>query len=152
MKHLYFIGCLLCCLCTAIITPAQEAPPLNQNISEKPLLFAQLPDKIECNLTDLQKIFASNVSENINLVFGKFSVKGVVADKVYKSPRIVSFNIRLSNYNNALLNISFLIQADNTQKVIGRVIHPAHGDALILTEEKNHYYFIKQSQRFFMVE
>ena len=153
MKHLYFMGCLLFCLCTTLISSAQETPPLNQNAPDKPLLFGQLPDKIECNLTDLQKIFASAIAEDISLGCGKkLAFTGTVVDKVYKTPRIISLNIKLSNYDNALLNISFLKQSDNSQKIIGRIIHPGHGDVLVLTEENKRYYFIKQSQRFFMAE
>ena len=147
------MGCLFFCLCTTRISSAQETPPLNQNAPDKPLLFAQFPDRIECSVSDLQKIFASAIAEDISLGCGKTLVfTGKVVDKVQKTSRIISLNIKLTNYDNALLNISFLKQPDNSQKIIGRIIHPGHGDVLVLTEENKRYYFIKQSQRFFMAE
>lgn len=152
MKNLYATGILVVCLFASTVTTAQDPSIVKQQIPDKPLLFAALPEKFECNLPELEKASNSRTSEKINLQFGKVLFNGEVIDRVQRSNNVESINIRLSNYPGALFNISITTQDDNSKKMSGRIIHPQSGDVLILTVENNKYFLRKQPQKFFMTE
>ena len=79
-------------------------------------------------------------------------IRGVLTEKVQRSPGITSINIKLSNYPGALFNITMNTESGSAGKINGRIIHPQSGDVLILTEENSTYYLKKQLQKFFMTE
>jgi hypothetical protein len=79
-------------------------------------------------------------------------LSGEVIEKVETTAGTKNINIRLSNFGNALLNISFLNQQDNTYKITGRIIDPKNADALVIAEENGKYYITKLKMEFFMVE
>lgn len=152
MKNLYATGFLVVCLFVSTVAFSQDPTLVKQQIPEKPLLFAALPDKFECSLPELEKASASRTSDKITLQFGKFIFTGEVIARVQRTENLQSINIRSTNYPGALFNISIITQADNSKKISGRIIHPKSGDVLILTEENNRYFLRKQSQKFFMTE
>lgn len=146
------MGFLLLCICTAFTAIAQE--PLSKDKSaQKSLLFASLPQKLACNRLELEKLSHSSKSDKVSIKLSdNLLLSGEVIERIESAPGIQNMNIRLSNFGNALLNVSILTQPDNTTKIIGRIIHPKHGDALVITEENGKYYITKQKMEFFMVE
>jgi hypothetical protein len=152
MKNLYATGFLVVCLFVSIDVAAQDPSLVKQQIPDKPLLFAALPEKFECTLPELEKASASRTDDKVRLQFGKFIFAGEVIARVQRSETVESINIRSTNYPGALFNISITTQADNSKTISGRIIHPQSGDVLILTEENNRYFLRKQPQKFFMTE
>jgi hypothetical protein len=152
MKNLYATGFLVVCLFVSINVAAQDPSLVKQQIPDKPLLFAALPEKFECTLPELEKASASRTDDKVSLQFGKFIFTGKVIARVQRSENVQSINIRSTNYPGALFNISITTQADNSKTISGRIIHPQSGDVLILTEENNRYFLRKQPQKFFMTE
>lgn len=152
MKNLYATGLLVVCLYLSTIAKAQDATLVKQQIPDKPLLFAALPEKFECTLPELEKASASRTTDKISLQFGKFVFTGEVVARVQRSANVQSINIRSTNYPGALFNMSITTEADNSRHISGRIIHPQSGDVLILTEENNRYFLRKQPQKFFMTE
>ena len=67
MKNLYTAGLLFVLLFTAHLLHAQVEPPLNEPIPDKPLLFVSLPDKFECDLAELEKLFSNSVSQTFSV-------------------------------------------------------------------------------------
>ncbi len=152
MKNLYAAGFLAVCLFLSTVVTAQEPPLIKQHIPDKPRLFATLPEKFECTIPELEKASTSRTSDKVTLQFGKFTFTGEVVDRVQRSERVESINIRSTNYPGALFNITIFTQSDRSKKISGRIIHPQSGDVLILTEENNRYFLRKQPQKFFMTE
>lgn len=152
MKHQFFMGFLFSFLCCGFITSAQD-PFIKDKRAEKPMLFASLPSKLTCNRPELEKIQQYVKSDQISIKLSdNLILSGEVIEKVETSPGIQNINVRLSNYGNALLNVSIFIQPDKTNKIIGRIIHPKHADALVIAEENGKYYITKHKMEFFMVE
>jgi hypothetical protein len=146
------MGFLLTCICSSLITFAQD-PFSNNKKAERPLLFAGLPPKSVCNFSELQKTIHYLKADQISIKLSdNLLLSGEVIEKVETSPGIQNLNIRLSNFGNALLNISIISQPDKTDKIVGRIIHPRHADALVIAEENGKYYITKHKMEFFMVE
>jgi hypothetical protein len=152
MKFLCLWGTIACMLIAAK-ADCQSAPPLNQHPVEKALLFNQLPEKISFPVASLQNIFTAAVNSNISISLGtQLKIEGTVLAKCAVAPDQLSINIRCSNYQNALLNISRITQTDGSFSYIGRIVSLGHGDVLLLWEEKGQYSFIRQKQLLAMVE
>src|SRR5688500_3527583 len=102
MKNLYATGFLVVCLFVSVTVNAQDPSLVKQQIPDKPLLFAALPEKFECTLPELEKASASRTDDKITLQFGKFIFKGEVIARVQRSEHVQSINIRSTNYPGAL--------------------------------------------------
>lgn len=142
----------MACLCSSPVIFAQE-PTFKQKSTLKPLLFANLASKVDCNRPELEKLVHTKLADQILMKLNdNLILSGEVVEKVELGSGIQKLNIRLTNFGNALLNISIIRQPDNTNRIIGRIIHPKNGDALVIAEENGKYYITKQKMEFFMVE
>lgn len=152
MKNLYSAGFVAILLFTAQIASAQMDPPINQHPVEKPHLFSNLPEKFECNIDALQQLFNSTLTERTSVKFNNaIALKAVIAEKVQKGKDIISINLKLPEYEGALFNLS-MISENGERSFVGRIVSRDHGDILILKKENDKYFFIKQQQKFTMVE
>ena len=152
MKFLCLWG-TIACMSMATNAHSQSAPPLNQRPAEKATLFNQLPEKNYCSATALQHIFSDSVNSTIAVTLStSLKVEGIVLAKVAVTPDQLSINIRCTNYQDALLNVSRITEADGSFNYIGRIVSPRHGDVLLLWQENGQYFFIRQKQLLTMVE
>ncbi len=136
-----------------LTTNCQKSIPLNQHPVEKTLLFRKVPEKIDCPLTFLQNIFSVKTNDRLNAKLSEnFSIEGIMLERSNVTAQQVSINIRCTNFQNALFNIARIKQDDGSFIYTGRIVSPAHGDMLLLQEEKGQYNFIKQKQLVTMVE
>jgi hypothetical protein len=151
MKKLYACAYAIILLCFYTVH-AQVTPPLNQQVADKPLLFSSLPEKLECNLEEVDRLFMSSPSQKLQIrLNSQLVLDGIVTEKVYKSPEVLTVNFKVSNYSDALFTISRIIQ-NGTIRYSGRITTRDNGDVLTLVKEHDKYYFTKSSQRFVMVE
>jgi hypothetical protein len=151
MKKLYTLVYAAVLLCSFQLR-AQVTPPLNQHIADKPLLFNSLPAKLECNLEEVDRLFFSEPSQKLLIrLNNQLQLDGAIAEKVQKSPEVLTINFKVTNYNDALFTISRIIQ-HGTIRYSGRIVSKENGDVLMLVKENEKYYFTKLSQRFVMVE
>ena len=141
-------------LLTALNANCQQATlPLNQRPLEKTLLFSHLPEKFSCPVNALQNIFSASVNDDLSVALGpQLQIEGTVLAKVAVTPDQLSINIRCSNFQNALLNISRITKTDGSFSYTGRVVSLQHGDVLLLWEENGQYTFTRQKQLLSMVE
>ena len=152
MKNLYAAGVLWCLLFAACTSFAQGDPPLNQQLPEKPFLFANLPNKLECNLEELEKIFSLPANQKFTIRLSEtFHLEGEMSGKFIRNKHLTSINILLQNYDGALFNVSRISEAKGITYA-GRIININNGDLLQLIKEKEKYFFVKQERRFVMVE
>lgn len=148
-KRYTFAYCIML-LCSVQNLQAQT-PPLNQPV-DKPLLFASLPGKLECNLEEVDRLFMADASEKLSIQLNNhLQLSGTVMEKVRKSPEVLTINFKTSNYGGALFTISRIIQ-NGVIRYTGRLISKDNGDVLMMVKEDDRYYFTKMSQRFVMVE
>ena len=153
MKNLCLLGFLGLFILSSKTVSAQEPIPVKQVITDKPLLFSKFPERTICNKPELEQLLLTAISDNINLTFGNnLSLKGVLIEKIRRANHVYSVNIKLNDYPGALLNLSFVMNEFDITGIKGRIIHPQYGDVLVLTEENQQYYFIKQNQKYFMTE
>lgn len=151
MKNLCAAGLLVVCA-LAFHTVSAQQPATSKPVLSKTLTFAQLPQKLECRFPAMQKFADLRKQETITLPFGSFEFTGEVVDKIQRASGVVSMNIRSSNFPGAIFNLSVITESDNTQKLVGRIINPQSDEVLVLTEENNHYFLVKQQRAFFMTE
>ena len=152
MKNLCAVGLLVACILAFQSITAQQPVTQKPVLNTKAYTLTQLPQKLPCNVTALQKLSLRARLENVTMPFGDFEFTGQVIDKVQRSAGVLSMNIRSTNIPGAMFTISVITDANNTQKMVGRIINPKSDEVLVLTEENNQYFLVKQPREFFMTE
>lgn len=152
MKNLCATGLLVACIFAFQTISAQQQPITQQPVNNKTLTLAQLPSKLECNVPALQKISTFHKSDNVTLTLGTVEFAGELVEKVQSAAGVLNMNIRSTNMPGALCTISVITEANNTQRLVGRIINPKSDEVLVLTEENNRYFWVKQPKEHFMTE
>lgn len=152
MKNLNAAGLLVGCILAFQSISAQQEPfDLKANL-QKASTFAQLPSKLECSSSALQKLSSQRISDKVALNLGNFEFAGELMEKVRPSAGVQSMNIRSTSMPGALCTVSVITQSDNSQKLIGRIINPQSDEVLVLTEENNRYFWVKKPKAHFLAE
>lgn len=152
MTKLYVLayGAILLC-CTQSLQAQKQNPPLNEPV-DKPMMFASLPGKLECNLEEIDRLFMADPSDQLSVQLNNhLQLSGTVVEKVRKSPEVLTVNFKTSNYAGAMFTISRIIQ-NGVIRYSGRLISRENGDVLIMVKENDKYFFTRMSQRYVMVE
>ena len=151
MKKLYALA-YTAFLVIIVHTTQAQAPTVNQTAAEKPLLFASLPEKLECNLEEVDKLFMAEPDQKLVIRLNEhLQLTGIVTEKVRRSPEVLTINFKVSNYPNALFTVSRIIQ-DGMIRYTGRITSKDNGDVMIVVKENGKYYFTKSPQRLTMTE
>lgn len=147
MKNLKLAGLgLAIMLCGAV--SAQEIP-LNEPNTKKPLLFADLPDKIPVEAAYLKNLLTTAGTPGKDVQFRLAGSKidqfnGKVISVAGKETGANSIVIRSSNFNGATLSISEVKLEDGTMTFRGHIISMQHGDLFELQQIEGQYYFVKR--------
>ena len=148
MKKLYALSLLL----IIVYTSQAQAPTVNQAVAEKPLQFTTLPEKLECNLEEVDKLFMAEIDQKLIIRLNdRMQLEGIVSEKVRRSPEVLTINFKVSNYPNSLFTVSRIIQ-DGMIRYTGRIITKDNGDVMVVVKENGKYYFTKSPQRLAMSE
>jgi hypothetical protein len=139
------VCCMLFCLRSSSQTTHSSGKiPLNEPDNNKPKLFADLPDQIQFNPTDLSHLFGLKVGESVNVpISAEFTFSGQVVSKAEEA-KSSSVVIRSTNRVGARLVFTKVTDADNSTRYIGRIISLQHGDSYEIVSENNQYYFKKK--------
>jgi hypothetical protein len=153
MNNLKFLGLCLSCFIVCVRVSAQNKPTFNDfDNTNKPKLFAQLPEKITLDVKELESLFiqpkeASEIAiQSADKKTFNFSGKVISATSKYDS-KIRTLIIRSINFSGATLTLSSSTQPDGTVEYSGRIISFQHGDLYQLEKQKTEYYFIKKNFR-----
>jgi hypothetical protein len=142
--------CVLFCFGKASAQPPVQSETESQ---AKPDLFVRLPEKFNIHLDALKQIFSYEINQKISIQVNEhFALSGTITDKVQRSSGVISVNIKVDNFAGALFNLSLFNNPDGSQSISGRILHPRFRDALILKNQNNQYYFIRQEQRRLIAE
>jgi hypothetical protein len=152
-----FLGVLYCSTTASAqtISPLKDKEKIlapRQLLTEKPRLFSRLPEKFIVGKPILDKLFTGSSKRISSAGNQEFPFDGEIIERVQKNPNVVSVNIKLTNYDGAMLNVSRIINSDLSVSYIGRAININSGDVLLLKNENGKFYFSKEKQSLTMVE
>lgn len=126
--------------------------PAKQQRENKPFLFSRLSDKIEIPEIFLTQLLAFKAGDTFTVSLpGKLEFQGFVLEKVTHTEGNTSVNLRLSNFNDALFNIS-VTTFDNRHVIRANILHRHFADVLVLRYENGRYFLEKQEQRLVLAE
>ncbi|HEX7845723.1 MAG TPA: hypothetical protein VF476_07945 [Chitinophagaceae bacterium] len=138
------LAVMVCCAVSG-----QKTIPLNEPNYNKPLLFAELPDKIPVEASYLKNVLTNSSAIGKDVQFRLANSKvdhfsGSVISFAGKETGANSVTIRSSNFIGAIMNISEVTLPDGTMTYRGHVISMQHGDLLELQKIEGQYYFVKR--------
>ena len=112
----------------------------------RPSLFQNLPEKINCRINDLSALLESEIGRNISFVFtGNLSFEGVISSVASKFDNTLqSIVVRSTNFPGAALSFSKIKKEDGTFSYVGRILSFQHGDAYEISQENGQYFFVKK--------
>jgi hypothetical protein len=149
MKNLIATLLTACISFCGLATAAQAQPtkklPLNEPDYNRPKLFADLPDRIDFNPTDLLNLFELQPGQPVNVTIGTGFI--FAGDLISKSIDNHSSSVVLLSTNRpgARLVFTRIKGENNSVKYLGRIISFKHGDCYEIASENDHYYFKKKS-------
>lgn len=152
MSNLKALGLCLVCFCLCTIAVAQTKVPINEPDVNKPKLFTNLPDQITFDVTELKTLVTTSTETGKDITLKSFadkktpslSGKVIAAGSEYNNT-IQTINVRLTNFNNAMLTLSSFTGPDGAVSYTGRIISFAHGDAYELQRKGEQYILVKKN-------
>jgi hypothetical protein len=149
MKNSKAILFYLCLMIAGISVSAQTEKELNQKQDQdKPVLFANLPEKISVSKDNLQNLFGSPLGKSITLKAvdnNNFEFNGEIisAENKYGNA-IQSIVIKCSNYDGANFTLSKITNEDGAISYVGRIVSLHHADVYELKQEASKFVLIKR--------
>ena len=111
--------------------------------TQKPKLFNNFPDSINCSETELASIFTVAAGQNISLSFSNnFTFGGTVASMEVKYSNLQSAIIKSPVFNNAVFHISKRTNPDNSITYVGQIINQNYFDGYQLTRDTFYNYHL----------
>ncbi|WP_462250792.1 hypothetical protein [Ferruginibacter sp.] len=139
MKHPILLTITL--LCTLF-----SATAFSQNANgTKAQLFSNFPSKINCSETELSKVFAAAVNQNINVAFSdNFLIDGTVTSNIVKYNNLQTVVIKSPLFADAIFVLSKITNRDNSITYVGRIINRKYFDGYELKKDNfNNYQLVK---------
>ena len=131
-------------LCSFLAQAQDQKFPINDPDRNKPKLFADLPQKMEARISEMQNLFRHKVGAVISMHLSEqFLFEGSIVSKA-EDAQVKSVVIRSTNRPGAVLSFSRTQHADGSEKFVGMIISRNNADAYEITKEKGHYVFIKK--------
>ena len=123
-----------------------QALPVREPDMNRPTLFQDLPEKINCRVNDLTAFLQSEIGSTVSFNFsGSVNFQGVVSSVASKfANTLQTVVIRSTNLPGAALSFSKLIKEDGSVSYIGRIISFQHGDAYEIVLQDGQYFFVKK--------
>ena len=140
------IGILLtvCCLQSS----AQHGvPPLNEPDLNKPALFADVPQRMNLKITDLESLLDLPVGAKVNTAFSdNFHFIGTIVSKSDEHDNSVkSIVVRSTNRQGASFTFTKAKDADGSYNYLGRIISMKNKDAFEILKEDGIYILQKKN-------
>jgi hypothetical protein len=125
---------------------AAQNPTVKEPDKNRPSLFEQLPQRMNCRIDNLVSLFEFSVGSQVNIhVSDSMQFQGVVSSVATKSENTVkSIVVRSGNFPGAALTFSKFTKDDGSIFFAGRIISFQHADAYEITFEKGQYSFVKK--------
>jgi len=122
-----------------------ETVPLNEPDYNKPKLFADLPQRMQLKMAEMETLFVATIGSTINKqVSEQFRLQGTVVSVFDgQDASIKSVVIRATNRAGAIFTFTRITNADGSYSYIGRMISRQHSDAYELVKENDQYILSK---------
>ena len=133
-------------LTIALLCTLFSATGFSQNANgTKTQLFSSFPSKINCSETELSKIFAAAVNQNIIVAFSdNFLIDGTVTSNIVKYSNLQTVVIKSPLFADAIFVLSKITNTDNSITYVGRIINKKYFDGYELKKDNhNNYQLIK---------
>jgi hypothetical protein len=147
MKNLgsaMLIACISFFSVTGFAQLQKQSLPINEPDHNKPKLFADLPDRIDFNPNNLLALFELQPGQATTIqINSAFAFSGQITSKsndVHSTSVVVS----LTDRPGARVIFSKVIDENNTEKYLGRIISIKHSDCYEIVSENGQYYFKKK--------
>lgn len=151
MNYRRILGCLAFCVFFIITANAQYSSDIYQEQKSKTYLLKGLPQKSQCNIPALDKLFTK--SGFVSCFIAKsFFLRGEVIENIQRNPSVQSINIGLSDYPGAILCLSRIRLEDGSIRYNGHITTLNNSDAMILSLENGRYFFNKIEQRLLITD
>jgi hypothetical protein len=135
MKHVIQTVCVCLFLSATLLSTAQ---------SNKPHLFAHLPNNIQISTNQLEQLFTKIVGNKTNMpIQAGFSIDGTVIVNQTKFGTLQTVAIKLTQYNNIVFTISKRITANNSVVYTGHLFNRLYADGFELKNNNNNYQLVK---------
>ena len=123
-----------------------QTPPVREPDMNRPSLFQNLPNKINCRINDLSALLQSETGKAISFALvDNLNFQGVVSSVASKPDNTLnSIVVRSTNFPGAALSFSRIKKEDGTFSYVGLIISFQHGDAYEINLENGQYYFVKK--------
>jgi hypothetical protein len=126
---------------------AQDLNKINNEPDyNKPKLFADLPHKMNLNVSDLETLFSVREGNSIKaMAAANFPLFGTVVSKSDENDASVKTTvINLSNRQGATLTFTRITNDDGTVSYRGRIMSRNNSDAFEIVKENGEYVLIKK--------
>lgn len=138
---------LLLLLCGFFTSAQAQDAPLGNHDYNKPKLFADLPDKMHFNVSDLEQLLTLPVGASVNTRLNdKFMVVGTIVSKSNPQTSVAqSVVIKMTNRQGATLTFTKTKNHDGSTRFIGRMMSLKNGDAYDVVKENGVYVLQKKN-------
>ena len=123
-----------------------SATAYSQNTTTaKPRLFANFPDRINCSITELSKVFTTAATRSIDLSFSdNFLFSGTVTSNVVKYANLQTVVIKSPRFGDAIFVLSKITVTDGSSNYVGHIINTKYFDGYDLKRDASgNYQLIK---------
>jgi hypothetical protein len=149
MKNLRTYVMCVCMTSCSLVSFAQNKPvPINEPDLSKPRLFSNLPEKIQVNIADLDRLFGSQQGRPapVNLSLGiNAQLEGTVTSISSVTDDLQTVIVRSTNYNGANLTVSRRQLPDGSFSYTGRIVSFKHGDLYELQQQQGTWMLVKKN-------
>lgn len=138
---------LLLLFCGFFTSARAQVVPLGNHDYNKPKLFADLPDKMHFNVSDLEQLLTLPIGASVNSRLNdNFMMVGTVVSKSNpQTSPAQSVVIRMTNRQGATLTFTKTIDHDGGTRYIGRIMSLKNGDAYEVVKENGVYVLQKKN-------
>jgi hypothetical protein len=120
-------------------TAQKASVPLNEPDYNKSKLFADLPQRMNLKVKEMEALFSLPVGTVINTqATDQLKLQGTIVSKA-EDATLKSVVIRSTNKQGAIFTFTKIVSADGSYNYIGRMISRQHGDAFEIVKENGQY-------------
>lgn len=138
----------ICVLFSLIyLSASAQNIPLNDPDQNKPHLFADMPQRMRVQVSDLESLLNLPVGASVNTVLAPgFNFQGIVVSiSPVSDAAVKSVVIKSTNRKGATLTFTKTINANGSVKFLGRIISMKNGDAFEMVKENDQYVLQKKN-------
>lgn len=138
---------ILLTICSLFSTAQEHKIPINEPDYNKPLLFADLPQKMNFRIASMENVFQLAIGTVVSIpVSDAFTFEGTVVSKSdAQDATVKSIVIRCSNRQGATFTFTRTIISGSLPTYIGRIMSNNNGDAYEVALERGQYVLLKKN-------